>query len=155
MANDPIAVLGTIVSFSAANPATLDQPGYEAVTLTDETPCLITNVGSMGGTWDTKEDDTLCEDAKAPVKVKKKNNNFDLAMKYQKNDAVQTILKDNFNDITNALISIKIALNGDATNVKYGQVKATTYDPAGGGSGDDYTLSVSLVRDGEWFEVTA
>jgi len=152
---DPIAVLGTVVSFSAANPATLDQAGYETLTWTDETACLITNIGSMGSTWDTKEDDTLCDEAKAPVKTKIKNNQFDMAMKYQKADAAQDIIKANHFDITNKLMSIKIALNGDATNVKYGQVKCVSYDPSGGGSGDDYTLAVSLVRDGDWVEVTA
>ncbi len=134
---------GLSFSVSAASPATHDTAGFGALTWTAQDSCAIVDAGSLGDTWTTHEDNTLCTDGSGSVKGKRNYGAQTLQLKYYKTDAVRVILAAAF-AATSDTISVLITLsNGDK---RYYEAMVAQHDENYGGTGSDVEATVNLLR---------
>lgn len=143
---------GMTVSVSAAEPATYDQAGFEALTFTAIGE--VTNVGEYGGSANEVEHTPLSTGETQVYKgvINNGSPSFDYA--HDSSDAGQTILQDGFNGTNKFVLhSFKIEYSDGTIDYLTSYVFSATKNP--GGSDSIVSGSCALRNQSEAISVTA
>jgi len=137
---DMYTSIGTVLSISAAQPATYDSVGYAALTWTKIG--LIGSIGDLTGQWDSDEFNLLETGGTVRAKTFRDPGSTQLTIGYKPADAGQAILLSAYNDILNDY-SFKLEMPDG--QVRYFQAKVMEYTYQGI-DGNFQKLQTSLSR---------
>ena len=137
---------GSHLSFAAAEPATFDQAGYEALTWTQD-DCSSTNIPAISKTSNSVEVATVCNSQVKDIKGTYKFDALSFTMLSDWDNTAQIILESALD--SQDVISVRIEFaTGD---IAYFTVQVAMFSITDGGSGDDLNQrSVEM-----WIQSTA
>lgn len=144
MADTFLKVAGTVISASAALPATDNQAGYEALSWTECEASEIINFSGWSDTWEIESDNTYKLLAANDTKLRRKLGEISLELKHDfSNTAFHTILETAEAD-QDDVISFRVA-NNDAATFLYFTAQVKECNRVYGDSGSSISTSIVLL----------
>lgn len=142
MSNSAQTTAGTKFGVTSAAPANRDLAGFSALTYNYGDQCEVTSIGTIGSSWSTVEDESLCTGVKTKQKASQSSEPISISLYLVKSDTMQQILQAAYDNKV-GLVSVQILYPNGSDSI-YFQAQVTKFNRIFGSSDEFIKLDIDL-----------